>query len=433
MNILLRGMIDRLVKTGDLTLTGADGTTRRFGDGSGVPVHVLIKSRRAERAITLDPSLALPESYMDGEVDIVEGDLLGLMRIVYGNMGPAGVEAAWARIAEGLRRVFRRLQQINTARRARQNAKRHYDLSPELYRLFLDQDRQYSCAYFESPGITLEQAQLAKKRHIAAKLAVRPGQSVLDIGCGFGGLSLYLARYCEADVLGITLSEEQHAAASARAEAEGLSGQVHFELKDYRDLGERFDRIVSVGMFEHVGVNHYHTFFDKCATVLKPDGVMLLHSIGRSGPPAATNPFIRKHIFPGGYIPSLSEVLPAIERSGLIVSDVEILRLHYAETLKNWHERFLANRERIREIYDERFCRMWEYYLVGAESSFRYQDLIVFQIQLIRKNTTLPITRDYMGESEKAPAARDAKEKTASKASPRRRRVAEGKGRRTSA
>ena len=326
-----------------------------------------------------------------------------LLKVVYENLGPtATIEATWLKAVEGLRYAFRRLYQVNTAARARRNVQHHYDLSGELYRLFLDEDMQYSCAYFERPDMTLEEAQLAKKRHIASKLRVKPGHNVLDIGSGWGGLGLYLAKSFEADVLGVTLSTEQHAVATERARAEGLEDHVHFEIRDYRHLSERFDRIVSVGMFEHVGVNHYRTFFDKCATLLKPDGVMVLHSIGRFGPPAVTSAFIRKHIFPGGYIPALSEVFPAIEKSGLMVGDVEILRLHYADTLKHWRERFMANRERAKEIYDERFCRMWEFYLSGAEAAFRWQDMMVFQIQLMRRNDTLPLTRGYMEKCEKA-------------------------------
>ncbi|WP_157015193.1 SAM-dependent methyltransferase [Mesorhizobium xinjiangense] len=407
MNVLLRNVIERLVRTGNLTVTDPDGNEHRFGDGTGEHVHAVLRTRRAERAIALDPNLSLPEAYMDGELDFIEGDVLAFLHIAYQNMGPAGVEAAWTRAMEGLRHVFRRLQQINTTSRSRENVKRHYDLSPELYRLFLDEDMQYSCAYFERPDMSLEEAQLAKKRHLASKLAIRPANTVLDIGCGFGGLSLYLARHFEADVLGITLSEEQHAIASERAETEELTNHAHFELKDYRNLGERFDRIVSVGMFEHVGVNHYRTFFDRCATLLKPDGVMVLHSIGRFGSPTTTNAFIRKHIFPGGYIPALSEVLPAIEKAGLMVGDIEILRLHYAETLKAWRKRFLANRERVQEIYDERFCRMWDFYLAGSEAAFRWQDMMVFQIQITHKNSTLPMTREYIAKCERALATRD--------------------------
>jgi cyclopropane-fatty-acyl-phospholipid synthase len=361
-----------------------------------------VKTAHAERAITLHPTLAIGEAFMEGEFDFVEGDVLSFLKLVYENTGPMGGTDAWTRAVEGVRVAFRRLQQVNTASRSRRNVQRHYDLSGEIYKLFLDQDMQYSCAYFERPDMTLDEAQLAKKRHITAKLHVKPGHSVLDIGSGWGGLGLYIGRNFEADVLGVTLSTEQHAVSTERARAAGLENSVHFEIRDYRNLSERFDRIVSVGMFEHVGVNHYRTFFDKCATLLKPDGVMLLHSIGRFGPPTATNAFIRKHIFPGGYIPALSEVLPAIEKSGLMVGDVEILRLHYADTLKHWRERFLANRDKARAIYGERFCRMWEFYLSGAEAAFRWQDLMVFQVQLTRRNDTLPVARGYMEKCEKA-------------------------------
>ncbi|TKT81344.1 cyclopropane-fatty-acyl-phospholipid synthase family protein [Aquamicrobium sp. LC103] len=402
MNRLLQGVVGRLVRTGNLTVTDPDGIVDVFGDGTGTPVHVVIKTHHAQRAITMDPMLAVPEAYMNSELDIVEGDVMELLHTVYQNMGPHGVEAAWMKALDSLRHAFRRLQQVNTAGRSRRNVAHHYDLSGEFYRLFLDEDLQYSCAYFERPDMTLEDAQLAKKRHIAAKLNLKPGHHVLDIGSGWGGLGLYLSRTFDVDVLGVTLSTEQHAVATDRAHEEGLQSRVHFEIKDYRSLQERFDRIVSVGMFEHVGVNHYRAFFERCAALLKPDGVMVLHSIGRSGPPSATNAFIRKHIFPGGYIPALSEVLPHIEKAGLVVTDTEILRLHYAETLRNWRERFMANRDKAKAIYDERFCRMWEFYLAGSEASFRWQDMIVFQIQLALKNDALPITRDYIGKCEKA-------------------------------
>lgn len=402
MNKLLQGVVGRLVRTGNLTVTDPDGTVETFGDGSGAVVHVVVKSHQAQRAILLDPTLAVPEAYMNGEIDFVEGDVLEFLRIVYQNMGPDGIDAAWTKAIEGVRIAFRRLQQINTATRSRRNVQHHYDLSREFYRLFLDDDMQYSCAYFERPDMTLDEAQLAKKRHLAAKLRLQPGQQVLDIGSGWGGLGLYLAGTFDVNVLGVTLSSEQHTLATDRAHEAGLESRVHFELKDYRDLRERFDRIISVGMFEHVGVNHYRAFFDRCAALLKPDGVMVLHSIGRAGPPTATNAFIRKHIFPGGYIPALSEVLPHIEKAGLMVTDVEILRLHYAETLKHWRERFLAQRERVVEIYDERFARMWDFYLAGSEAAFRWQDLMVFQLQISLKNDAVPITRDYIGKCEKA-------------------------------
>ena len=413
MNRLLQRIVRRLVRTGDLTVTGADGIAHRFGDGTGESVHVKIHTRHAERRITFDPSLGLPESYMNGEVDIIEGDVLELLRIAYSNMNQSGIDAFWAKAIEGLRYSFRRFQQLNTANRARENVHRHYDLSGQLYRLFLDDDMQYSCAYFARPDMTLDEAQEAKKRHISAKLLMEPGLSVLDIGSGWGGLGLHLAREFDADVLGVTLSTEQHGASTARAQEEHFENHVHFELRDYRDIQERFDRIVSVGMFEHVGVNHYGTFFEKAASLLKPGGVMVLHAIGRSGPPSVTAAFIRKYIFPGGYIPALSEVLPHIEKSGLKVADVEILRLHYAETLRHWRERFMARREEAKALYDERFCRMWEFYLAGSEAAFRWQDLMVFQFQLAKAHEAVPTTRDYIYETERASAPR--------KASPRRR------------
>jgi cyclopropane-fatty-acyl-phospholipid synthase len=430
MNVLLRRIVERLIKTGNLRITGSDGKTYKYGDGTGEPVHVRFNAAHAERAVALHPTLALPEAYMDGEVDVIEGDVLSFLRIAYTNMGMDGVNPSLTRAIEAMRVAIRGLQQVNTASRAKRNVQRHYDLSGEMYKLFLDADLQYSCAYFERPDMTIEEAQLAKKRHIAAKLKMKPGQTVLDIGCGWGGMALYLAKNFDAEVLGVTLSTEQHAVATDRARAEGLDSHVHFEIKDYRSLTERFDRIVSVGMFEHVGVNYYKAFFEKCATLLKPDGVMLLHTIGRSGPPSATNAFIRKYIFPGGYIPAMSEVLPHIENAGLVVSDVEVLRLHYAETLKAWRERFMANRDRAKAIYDERFCRMWEFYLAGSEAAFRWQDMVNFQFQITKRNDALPMTRDYMGKAEKALAMHEMAHGVsapAAPARPRQRKAAKSK------
>jgi len=285
---------------------------------------------------------------------------------------------------------------------ARRNVAHHYDLDAQLYALFLDADRQYSCAYFENGDQSLDDAQLAKKRHLAAKLLVGENSRVLDIGSGWGGLALYLADICGAHVTGITLSREQHALAQVRASEKGLTDRVEFRLQDYRDVSGHFDRIVSVGMFEHVGVGFYDTFFRRCRDLLDDQGVMLLHSIGRSEGPSTTNPWIAKYIFPGGYIPALSEVLPKVERSGLLVTDIEILRLHYAETLKAWRARFERNRDRARAIYDERFCRMWEMYLIGCEIGFRRQGLMVFQMQLAKAVDTVPLTRDYMLDREHA-------------------------------
>ena len=301
---------------------------------------------------------------------------------------------------ERLRMALRGVHQRNNERNAKRNVAHHYDLDGRLYDLFLGPDRQYSCAYFEHPGQGLDDAQLAKKRHLAAKLLVDPGHRVLDIGSGWGGLALYLAEHCGAEVTGITLSEEQLGVARGRKQQQGLGGAVDFRLQDYRSVTEPFDRIVSVGMFEHVGVAYYDTFFSKVSELLTDDGVMLLHSIGSINGPCVNNPWITKYIFPGGYSPALSEVLPAIERAGLIVTDIEILRLHYAETLRAWRENFLDRRDEAKTLYDERFCRMWEFYLAGCEAGFRHGDLMVFQIQIAKRLDTVPLTRDYIAARE---------------------------------
>jgi cyclopropane-fatty-acyl-phospholipid synthase len=299
-----------------------------------------------------------------------------------------------------LRYLVRHVRQFNPRRRSKNNVAHHYDLDGRLYSLFLDADKQYSCGYFEGPDATLDDAQLAKKRHIAAKLLIRPGDKVLDIGSGWGGLGLYLAEMTGANVTGVTLSTEQLQASNARAAEKKLTRSAKFFLEDYRDIPGPFDRIVSVGMFEHVGVDFYDTYFKRCADLLADDGVMLLHSIGRSDGPDVTNPWIAKYIFPGGYIPALSEVMPAIERAGLLVCDIEILRLHYAETLKAWRERFMARREEAVRLYDERFARMWEFYLACSEMSFRKQNLMNFQIQFAKRQGVVPMTRDYLTREE---------------------------------
>jgi cyclopropane-fatty-acyl-phospholipid synthase len=313
------------------------------------------------------------------------------------NQTSDGLPPRWARLQWLLRYFHRRLKQFNPRTRARRNVAHHYDLDGRLYSLFLDADQQYSCAYFESPDQSLDDAQLAKKRHLAAKLILQTDRSrVLDIGCGWGGLALYLAEYGSAQTTGITLSQEQFARARARAAEKGLEQVAEFRLQDYRDVSETFDRIVSVGMFEHVGVVHYDTFFRKCAQLLDKDGVMVLHTIGRPEGPGITNPWIAKYIFPGGYIPAVSEVVRAVERAGLLIADIEILRLHYAETLKAWRERFLAHREDVARLYDARFVRMWEFYLAASEMSFREQAMMVMQIQITKRQDVVPITRDYI-------------------------------------
>jgi cyclopropane-fatty-acyl-phospholipid synthase len=332
---------------------------------------------------------------------VENGDISDLLDLLMCNLANVRLGGTLA-ILRRLRKLTRWLAQHNDSSRARRNVAHHYDLSGKLYDLFLDRDRQYSCAYFSAPGETLEEAQVGKKRHIAAKLRLdKPGLSVLDIGSGWGGLALDLARDCGAKVLGVTLSEEQIALARRRAQSAGLAERCRFELVDYRALSGTFDRIVSVGMFEHVGVPYYPAFFAKMHALLKDDGVALLHTIGRSDGPGVTNPWIAKYIFPGGYTPALSEIVPVIERAGLIVTDVEVLRLHYAETLKEWRRRFKAQWNAAAELYDERFCRMWEFYLAGAEMAFRREGQVVYQIQIARNIDALPVTRDYMFETER--------------------------------
>ena len=403
MNAIFRKFIAETVSTGNLAITSWNGKDYRFGDGTGPLVHVRFKTRAAENGVMLDPTLKLGECYMDGSIEFLSGDIFQFLKLVFvSSGGNVGRSRSWLRMIDGARRLMALASRGNDRIRARSNVAHHYDLSGDLYELFLDRDKQYSCAYYPTPETTLEEAQLAKKRHIAAKMLMdREGLATLDIGCGWGGMGLYLARHLAAEVTGVTLSTEQHGIANRRAGDEGLADHAQFLLKDYRALNQKFDRIVSVGMFEHVGLKSYQEYFDKCAELLHEDGVMLLHTIGQKDEPSPTNPFIEKHIFPGGYIPSLSEMMEPIEKSGLYVTDVEILRLHYAETLKDWRERFLAHWDEAKELYDERFCRMWEFYLAASESAFRWQGLVNFQVQLTHKVDTLPLTRDYIYEEER--------------------------------
>jgi cyclopropane-fatty-acyl-phospholipid synthase len=395
MDRLLRVVLAKTICAGTLRVTTASGTTFTLGDGSGKPVAIRFKTPAAERGVLFDPEIRFGEAYMDGSLVVEQGSIADVLAVILGQRRD-GRPPFWARPQWLIRYLYRRLMQFNPRPRARRNVAHHYDLDGQLYSLFLDADRQYSCAYFETPDQSLDDAQLAKKRHLAAKLLVERDQRVLDVGCGWGGLALYLAELTGARVTGITLSQEQHAFAGVRAAEKRLSDAVEFRLQDYRDVTDRFERIVSVGMFEHVGIGHYETFFRKCAALLDDDGVMLLHSIGRSEGPNVTNPWIAKYIFPGGYIPALSEVLPVIERSGLLVTDIEILRLHYAETLRNWRERFLAYRCEVERLYDARFVRMWEFYLAAAEVAFREQAMMVFQLQLTKRQGVVPMTRDYI-------------------------------------
>ena len=399
MDALVRRAFAALVRTGSLTVTTASGQRFVFGDGSEPEVAIRFTSRWWQAAVLFDPSLKLGEAYMDRGVIVEKGTIAEFLDIVMRR--PVEEASFWllARIYNVLRFLFRRIEQANWRRAARRNVQHHYDLSDTLYTLFLDNDRQYSCAYFEKPEQPLDDAQRAKKRHLAAKLLLEADQRVLDIGCGWGGLALYFAEVARAKVRGITLSDHQLAIARGRAQDGGITQRAEFVLEDYRDTAGRFDRIVSVGMLEHVGVPHLRKFFAKVHDLLSEDGVALIHAIGRSEGPGSTNAWISRYIFPGGYIPALSEVLPAIERAGFLVADIEILRLHYALTLKAWRERFMARLDEAQRLYDERFCRMWEFYLASCEMAFRHQGLMVFQIQLAKHEGVVPITRSYIGRA----------------------------------
>ncbi|MEE2692434.1 MAG: cyclopropane-fatty-acyl-phospholipid synthase family protein [Pseudomonadota bacterium] len=398
---MLNAMVGQTIRRGSLTVIDAEGGRRRHGDG-GEPVAAMrIGDPAVYRRIVLNPELAVGEAYMDGLLTFEEGSVRDLLQLFHRNAVNLRARPMRRAAAEAMRRM-RRFQQSNPVGKAREHVAHHYDLSNDFYRRFLDKDLNYSCAYFEHDGQSLEDAQRAKLRHIAAKLRIEPGMRVLDIGSGWGAMALYLAKHLGARVVGVTLSKEQQALATMRARERGLEGKVEFRLQDYREVEGPFDRIVSVGMFEHVGVPHYTEFFEKLSDLLAGDGLALLHAIGRKGPPDVTGPWIRKYIFPGGYSPALSETFAAIERSGLWASDIEILRLHYADTLREWERRFQANRADIAAMFDERFCRMWEFYLSTSEFAFRVGGHMVFQIQLAHERDAAPIRRDYIQQAETA-------------------------------
>ena len=397
---LLSHLFSRFVQQGTLRVIDPNGVLHEFS-GTPRPVATIqLHDKRLPLRLFRNPELHGGESYMDGTLTMVDCTLEDFLKVFSVNRGSMAAYPL-QKYLRRLSRLLRGFQQYNPVGKAQENDAHHYDLSRELYELFLDQDLQYSCAYFRSPGDTLEAAQQNKKRHIAAKLGLAPGQRILDIGSGWGGLALDLARYADVEVLGVTLSTEQCKVANERAHALGLDDRVRFELRDYRQVSERFDRIVSVGMFEHVGVSRYEEFFAYLYQHLVDDGFALLHSIGHMSPPGTASPWLRKYIFPGAYSPALSEVFAATERQHLWISDVEVWRTHYADTLVEWNRRFQRNRQRVAELYDERFCRMWEFYLISAETMFRTGAQMVFQMQLSRTRDAAPLTRDYMVDTER--------------------------------
>jgi len=403
-------LLDHIVKTGDLHVTMPDNSQHRYGDGTAPHVSITFHDPSLPLRMIRNPDLAVGEGYMDGGLTIENDDLRGFLTLAVSNIARQRRPIWWQRPLIRLRRSLRYIQQFNPVGKAQANVAHHYDLSGKLYDLFLDADRQYSCAYFRHPTDTLEQAQINKKHHIAGKLLIEPDMRVLDIGCGWGGLGLTLARDYGARVVGVTLSREQHAIATDGAEKAGLSGRVDFRLMDYRQVTGKFDRIVSVGMFEHVGVPHFREYFNHVNRMLTADGVALIHTIGRASPPGYTSPWITKYIFPGGYIPAMSETMAAVEKEDLFATDVEVWRLHYAETLKHWYDRFMANIDKARALYDERFCRMWRYYLVASELTFRLNSQEVFQFQLAHRQDAVPLTRDYLYPSDEASDIRHAAE-----------------------
>ncbi len=403
--MLLARFLNSLIRVGALTLIEANGRVHHFGGGDPA-VTIRLHDPKLGRRMFLQPELAVGTAYMDGTLTIENASLYEFLDLVgrnYACVRPANLNGPFDR----LMRPFRRFASFNSRGRARRNAAHHYDLSGALYDLFLDPDRHYSCAYFTRDSDGLEVAQLQKCRHIAAKLLLEPGMRVLDIGSGWGGMALYLGETFDVEVVGITLSEEQLKMARQGAKRERVGSRVRFLLRDYREEEGIYDRIVSIGMFEHVGSGHYANYFRVIRDRLTDEGVALVHTIGHLDMPQPTSPWVRKYIFPGGHIPAFSEVAAAIERSGLLMTDVEVLRLHYAETLRRWRMRFLANRERAKQLYDERFCRMWEFYLAGSEIAFRYMNLCVFQIQLAKRIGAVPLTRDYMVDVERKFAAKE--------------------------
>jgi cyclopropane-fatty-acyl-phospholipid synthase len=395
-------MLSRVIVRGELTIIDPSGATHRYGtaDPELKPVTVRVRDSKVAFQIARDPALGTAEAWMDDRIVLEQGEIIDLVMLIRRNLRWEERNRSGSFLKKGGK--FRhRLEMLNWKSRSKRNVVHHYDIGNELYRLFLDPDMQYSCAYFTDPSNSIEQAQLDKKAHIASKLLLKPGQRVLDVGCGWGGLALYLNRVADVDVLGVTLSKEQLAVARQRAEEAGVSDRVKFELMDYRDVEGTFDRIVSIGMFEHLGPPYFRTFFRKCRDLLKPDGAMLVHTMGRMGRPGTTDKFMIKYIFPGGYLPALSEIVGASERERLIMSDCESLRMHYTYTLRAWYERFKANEAEVVRLFDRRLYRLYSFYLAASMTMFTDGVMVVYQLQYLRSRYAAPYLRDYMLEDEK--------------------------------
>lgn len=390
-------LFERFISQGTLVMHHADNSEERYGSGEPI-AHVHLRSRRVLARLFADPEMAFGEAYMDGDWWPGEGGLQAVFHLYFVNANNFGSN----RLMDLARRVFRGVSEMNTRGRSERNVHHHYDIDNELFQRFLDENMQYSCAYFAREDMSLDEAQRAKMAHIGRKLRLEPGDRVLDIGCGWGGMALFLAREYAVEVVGLTLSDDQYTHARKWAESLGLSHRVTFLKEDYREHQGAYDAIVSVGMFEHVGRPQYQIFFDQVSRLLKPEGRSLIHSIARNGvPPKNSRTWIQKYIFPGGYIPSLSDIAPCVENTGMSLSDLEVWRLHYARTLASWNERFQANRDEFRERLGERFCRMWEFYLLGCEAIFRYGELVVFHVQIAHQNNIVPVTRDYLYQEER--------------------------------
>ena len=394
-------LLRRLVSFGTLTVIGPRGRAHSIEGVGGPSVTVRVHDASVDRAMIRSPALAVGEAYMDGRLTVEEGTLFDFLTILVVNLRLAHLGRS-SGPAVLLRKLLGRVRTHNPVGAARRKVSHHYDLKPELFDLFLDSDRQYSCAYFASDNDDIETAQRRKKTHLAAKLLLRPGDRVLDVGSGWGGLGLHLAQQANVDVTGVTLSHEQHDLSNAHAAEAGLSERVRFKLQDYREETGRYERIVSVGMLEHVGLGHYREFFGKVRELLTDDGVAVVHTVGRYDTPGPVNPWITRYIFPGTHVPTLSELMPAIEEQHLLLTDIEVLKRHYAKTLRAWRDRFVSNWDRAREMYDERFCRMWEFYLTACEVGFLSKELNVFQIQLAKDLDAVPETRDYIHAFEAA-------------------------------